>query len=49
MSIVRINAALARDKFLKRPFELQHGCSSHPLFTLPVFGELANSHPLDTR
>jgi D-lyxose ketol-isomerase len=47
MSIVSINAAVAREKFLKRPFELKHGLSDHPLFTLPRLVELAKSLPRD--
>jgi D-lyxose ketol-isomerase len=47
MSIVSINAALAREKFLKRPFELKHGLSDHPLFALQRIVELAKSLPRD--
>ncbi len=47
MSIVSIDTAVAREKFLKRPFELTHGLSGHPLFTLPRLVELAKSLPRD--
>jgi D-lyxose ketol-isomerase len=47
MSIVSINPALAREKFLKRPFELKHGLSDHPLFSLQRLVELAKSLPRD--
>ena len=47
MSIVSINPALARKKFLKKPFELKHGLSEHPLFSLQRLVELAKSLPRD--
>jgi hypothetical protein len=47
MSIVTIDPALAREKFLKRPFELKHGLSEHPLFSLQRLVELAKSLPRD--
>jgi len=47
MSIVTINPALARENFLKRPFELKHGLSDHPLFSLQRLVELAKSLPRD--
>jgi len=47
MSIVSINLALAREKFLKKPLELNHGLSDHPLFSLQSLVELAKSLPRD--
>jgi D-lyxose ketol-isomerase len=47
MSIVSIDPRIAREKFLKRAFELKHGLSDHPLFTLPCLVELAKSLPRD--
>lgn len=47
MSIVSLNPALAHEKFLKRPFELKHGLSDHPLFSLQRLVELAKSLPRD--
>ena len=47
MSIVSVNTAVAREKFLKRPFELKHGLSDHPLFSLPRLVQLAKSLPRD--
>ena len=47
MSIVSIDPALAREKFLKRPFGLKHGLSDHPLFSLQRLVELAKSLPRD--
>jgi hypothetical protein len=47
MSIVSIDASVAREKFLRRPFQLKHGLSDHPLFTLPRLVELAKSLPRD--
>ncbi len=47
MSIVSIDSAVARERFLKRPFELKHGLSGHPLFALPRLVELAKSLPRD--
>ena len=47
MSIVSVNTAVEREKFLKRPFELKHGLSDHPLFSLPRLVQLAKSLPRD--
>jgi Cupin-like domain len=47
MSIVSINPAVAREKFLKQAFELKHGLVGHPLFSLPRLVQLAKSLPLD--
>ncbi len=47
MSIVSIDPDVAREKFLKRPFELKHGLSDHPLFSLQRLVELAKSLPRD--
>jgi hypothetical protein len=47
MSIVSIDPALVREKFLKRPFGLKHGLSDHPLFSLQRLVELAKSLPRD--
>jgi D-lyxose ketol-isomerase len=44
---VSINPALAREKFLKKPFELKHELSDHPLFSLQRLVELAKSLPRD--
>jgi hypothetical protein len=47
MSIVQVDAAVARTHFLKKAFELKHSLADHPLFTLPRLIELANSLPRD--
>jgi Cupin-like domain len=47
MSIVTADPAIVREKFLKRPFALKHGLSSHPLFELPRLVALAQSLPRD--
>jgi hypothetical protein len=47
MSIVTFDPAIAREKFLKAPFAIQHGLSDHPLFTLPRLVRLAQSLPRD--
>jgi hypothetical protein len=47
MSIVSIDPSVARKNFLKKPFELRHGLSDHPLFALPRLVELAKSSPRD--
>jgi D-lyxose ketol-isomerase len=47
MSIVTIDRNLAREKFLRRPFELKHGLADHPLFALPRLVDLAKSLPRD--
>ena len=47
MSIVTIDAGVAREKFLKAPFALTHGLTDHPLFTLERLVELAQSMPRD--
>ncbi len=47
MNIVTIDPAIAREKFLKTPFTLQHGLADHPLFALPRLVNLAKSLPRD--
>jgi ribosomal protein L16 Arg81 hydroxylase len=47
MSIVSVDPTTARDKFLKKPFMLQHGLINHPLFDLSKLVELAQSMPRD--
>ncbi|MFT3986105.1 cupin-like domain-containing protein [Aestuariivirga sp.] len=47
MSIVTIDPAIARAKFLKEAFTLKHGLAGHPLFALPRLVELAKSLPRD--
>ena len=47
MSIVTVDAATARAKFLKRPFTLNHALAGHPLFALPRLVKLAQSLPRD--
>jgi len=47
MSIVTIDAKVARAKFLKAPFALEHGLADHPLFTLERLVNLAQSMPRD--
>jgi hypothetical protein len=47
MSIVTIDAKVARAKFLKAPFALEHGLADHPLFTLERLVKLAQSMPRD--
>jgi len=47
MSLVSVDPALARDKFLKQPFMLKHRLAQHPLFALPRLVELAKSMPRD--
>ncbi len=47
MSIVAIDANVAREKFLKAPFALNHGLADHPLFTLERLIKLAQSMPRD--
>ncbi|MCA0432388.1 MAG: cupin-like domain-containing protein [Proteobacteria bacterium] len=45
--IVSIDPEVARARFLKQPFTLNHGLADHPLFTLPRLIELAQSMPGD--
>lgn len=47
MSIVTIDADIARAKFLRAPFALNHGLADHPLFTLERLIKLAQSMPRD--
>jgi Cupin-like domain len=47
MSLVTVDAALAREKFLKKAFTLKHSLAGHPLFTLPRLVDLAKSMPRD--
>ena len=47
MSIVSVDAKLARENFLKKPFQLQHSLAENPLFNLSRLVELAKSMPSD--
>lgn len=47
MSILTVDAHVAREKFLKAPFALRHGLADHPLFTLERLIRLAQSMPRD--
>ncbi|CAN5323699.1 hypothetical protein BH10PSE7_BH10PSE7_44450 [soil metagenome] len=47
MSVVTIDPAIAREKFLKAPFALRHGLSGHALFTLERLVKLAQAMPRD--
>lgn len=47
MNLVTIDPVIAREKFLKKPFMLQHGLAHHPLFALPRLVKLAKSMPRD--
>ena len=47
MSLVSVDPAIARARFLKQPFVLRHGLAGHPLFELPRLVELAKSMPRD--
>ncbi|MGE3873641.1 MAG: cupin-like domain-containing protein [Parvibaculaceae bacterium] len=47
MSIVTIDAHVAREKFLKAPFALKHGLADHPLFTIERLVKLAQAMPRD--
>ena len=47
MSLVRVDPAIAREKFLKLPFVLRHRLADHPLFDLTRLVELAKSMPRD--
>jgi Cupin-like domain len=47
MTIVVVDPALARENFLKKPFQLQHKLADNPLFTLSRLVELAKSMPAD--
>ncbi len=47
MSLVEIDPATARSKFLKQAFTLRHTLADHPLFTLPRLVHLAKSMPRD--
>ncbi len=47
MNLVTIDPAIVREKFLKRPFTLQHGLAHHPLFALTRLVKLAKSLPRD--
>ena len=48
MSIVFVDAAVMRKKFLKQPFTLQHGLADNPLFSLSRLVELAKTLPRDS-
>ena len=48
MSIVFVDPAVAKAKFLKTPFMLKHGLADSLLFTLPRLIELAKSMPRDS-
>ncbi len=47
MSIVIVDQQIAREKFLKKPFELKHTLADHPLFTLQRLVDLAKAMPRD--
>jgi hypothetical protein len=47
MTFVIVDKNTARDKFLKKPFQLQHTLAGHPLFTLQRLVDLAKSMPSD--
>jgi ribosomal protein L16 Arg81 hydroxylase len=47
MSIVQVDPAIARQKFLKQPFMLRHSLSDHPLLKLDKLVQLAQSMPRD--
>jgi Cupin-like domain len=47
MSIVNIDKAVAKEKFLKQAFTLKHTLADNPLFTLPRLIELAKTLPRD--
>jgi hypothetical protein len=47
MSIITLDAEIAKAKFLKDAFTLKHHLVGHPLFTLPRLVELAKSMPRD--
>lgn len=47
MTIVTVDASIARAKFLKEAFTLKHGLADHPLFKLQRLVELAKSMPRD--
>jgi len=47
MTLVTIDPAIAREKFLTAPFALKHGLTDHPLFKLERLVELAKSRPQD--
>ena len=47
MTLVTIDSALAKARFLKEAFTLKHSLVGHPLFTLPRLVELAKSMPGD--
>ena len=48
MSIVIVDPKIAREKFLKKPFELKHTLADNALFTLPRLVQLAKSMPRDS-
>lgn len=47
MTLVSIDAATAKTKFLKTAFTLKHSLADHPLFALSKLVELAKSMPRD--
>ncbi|MFT3672575.1 cupin-like domain-containing protein [Aestuariivirga sp.] len=47
MTLVHIDSATAKAKFLKEAFTLKHTLAGHPLFSLPRLVELAKSMPRD--
>ena len=47
MSIVIVDPELAREKFLKKPFQLHHRLAENALFSLSRLVELAKSMPAD--
>jgi hypothetical protein len=48
MSIVHVDAAVARVNFLKKPFALKHALAGNPLFSLPRLLALAKTLPRDS-
>jgi Cupin-like domain len=48
MSLVTVDSAIAREKFLRHAFTLKHALADNPLFTLPRLVELAKSMPRDS-
>lgn len=47
MTLVTIDSAIAKSKFLKEAFTLKHALAGHSLFTLPSLVELAKGLPRD--
>ncbi len=47
MTLVHVDKNIAREKFLKKAFQLNHTLAGHPLFSLQRLVELAKSMPRD--